>query len=69
LRAYFDKQDLPEENLRFVRVEMTMAGLVPHLAAFRSLTETSLAASEAEIVTLATHPDHGDCCDPAAATR
>ncbi|HEX4099193.1 MAG: hypothetical protein WAN20_13930 [Pseudonocardiaceae bacterium] len=43
-----------EENLCFVNAEMTLAGLVPHLARFRPMAANSLAAVRAEVTALAT---------------
>jgi FMN-dependent NADH-azoreductase len=53
LRAYFGKQGVAEENMYFVKAEMTMTGLVPHLARFRPLAASSLAAARAEVSALA----------------
>lgn len=41
-------------NVCFVSAEMTKAGLVPHLARFRPLAASSLAAARAEVTALAT---------------
>ncbi|PBC83807.1 MULTISPECIES: FMN-dependent NADH-azoreductase [unclassified Streptomyces] len=58
LRAYFGKQGVAQEDIRFVSAEMTMAGLVPHLARFRSSAASSLAAARAEVTALAsTRPE------------
>lgn len=54
LRAYFGKQGIADGNVRFVSAEMTMAGLVPHLARFRPAAANSLAAARAELTALAT---------------
>ncbi|WP_327296029.1 MULTISPECIES: NAD(P)H-dependent oxidoreductase [unclassified Streptomyces] len=54
LRTYFAEQGMPEENIRFVSAEMTMAGLVPHLAPYRPLAADSLAAARAAVTALAT---------------
>ncbi|MDT0455521.1 NAD(P)H-dependent oxidoreductase [Streptomyces sp. DSM 41527] len=53
LRAYFGKQGVAQEDICFVSAEMTMAGLVPHLARFQSEAESSLAAARAEVMALA----------------
>ncbi|MEU6014215.1 NAD(P)H-dependent oxidoreductase [Streptomyces sp. NPDC047515] len=54
LRTYFGGQGVADEDLSFVGVEMTMAGLVPHLARFRPMAASSLAAARAEVTALAT---------------
>jgi FMN-dependent NADH-azoreductase len=54
LRAYFGKQGVVDENMWFVSAEMTLAGLVPHLARFRPFAASSLAAARAEVTALAT---------------
>ncbi|MFG2629062.1 FMN-dependent NADH-azoreductase [Streptomyces sp. NPDC048473] len=54
LRTYFGGLGVADENLCFVSAEMTMAGLVPHLARFRPLAASSLAAARAEVTALAT---------------
>jgi FMN-dependent NADH-azoreductase len=54
LRAYFRKQGVADENMCFVSAEMTLTGLVPHLARFRPLAASSLAAARAEVTALAT---------------
>ncbi|MFB7552312.1 FMN-dependent NADH-azoreductase [Streptomyces sp. NPDC056154] len=74
LRTYFCGQGVADENLSFVGVEMTMAGLVPHLARFRPLAESSLAAARAEVTALATAAprpamDAVEGTTPVAATR
>ncbi len=53
LRTYFGRHGVADENIRFVSAEMTKAGLVPHLARFRSLAASSLAAARAEVIALA----------------
>jgi FMN-dependent NADH-azoreductase len=54
LRAYLGKQGVADENLCFISAEMTLAGLVPHLARLRPLAASSLAAARAEVTALAT---------------
>jgi hypothetical protein len=54
LRAYFGQQGVAEENICFVNAELTMVGLVPHLARFRPLADRSLAVVRAEVTALAT---------------
>lgn len=54
LRTYFGKHGVPEENLRFVTAELTVAGLMPHLAHLEPQAVTSLAAARAEVTALAT---------------
>ena len=53
LRAYFRKQGVAEENVHVVTAELTLAGLVPHLARFQPQGARSLAAARAEVATLA----------------
>ncbi|WP_329165999.1 NAD(P)H-dependent oxidoreductase [Streptomyces sp. NBC_01267] len=53
LRAYFGKLGMAEDGLRLVSAEMTLAGLVPHLARFRPLAASSLAAARARVTALA----------------
>ncbi|MFH8556494.1 FMN-dependent NADH-azoreductase [Streptomyces celluloflavus] len=53
LRAHFGRQGVAAENIHFVNAEMTMAGLVPHLADFRPLAANSLAAARSEVTALA----------------
>ncbi|MFG3237563.1 FMN-dependent NADH-azoreductase [Streptomyces sp. NPDC048157] len=53
LRAYFNRQGVAADNMRFISAEMTMAGLAPHLASFRPLAASSLAAARAEVTALA----------------
>ncbi|MFD0342365.1 FMN-dependent NADH-azoreductase [Streptomyces sp. NPDC127117] len=53
LRTYFGKQGVTEENIHFVSVEMTMAGVVPHLAHQQSSAADSLASARAEVTALA----------------
>jgi FMN-dependent NADH-azoreductase len=52
LRAYFGKQGVPEKNISFVNAELTLAGLVPHLARFRPLAASSLASARTEVIAL-----------------
>jgi len=54
LRVYLGKQGVAEEHIHFVNAEMTLAGLVPHLAHLRAMAASSLAAARAEVVALAT---------------
>jgi len=54
LRAYLGKQGVLEEHLHFVNAEMTLAGLVPHLAHLRAMAASSLVAARAEATALAT---------------
>ncbi|GAA3682221.1 NAD(P)H-dependent oxidoreductase [Nonomuraea antimicrobica] len=54
LRAYFAEHGVPDENLFVVTAELTMAGLMPHLAAFRPLAASSLATARSEVIALAT---------------
>lgn len=53
LRAYFGNQGVADENICFVNAELTLAGLVPHLARLRPLAASSLAAARAEVTALA----------------
>jgi FMN-dependent NADH-azoreductase len=53
LRAYFAKQGVSVVNLSFITAEMTLAGLVPRLADFRSSAASSLATAQAEVTGLA----------------
>ncbi|GHK05253.1 FMN-dependent NADH-azoreductase [Streptomyces sp. Y2F8-2] len=62
LRAWFRDHGVAEENLHFVQAEMALASLVPHLARFRDLADTSLAEARKELTELATRP-------PAVITR
>jgi FMN-dependent NADH-azoreductase len=54
LRAYLSKQGVAEEHIHFVNAELTLAGLVPHLAHLRAMATDSLAAARAEVTALAT---------------
>jgi FMN-dependent NADH-azoreductase len=49
LRAYFAKQGIAAEDVRFVAAESTLAGLAPHLARYRPQAASSLAAARAEL--------------------
>jgi FMN-dependent NADH-azoreductase len=49
LRAYFGRHGVPEANLSFVTAELTVAGVMPHLARFRQDAAVSLAAARAEV--------------------
>ena len=53
LRAYLGNQGVAEENIRFIGAEMTVAGLVPELARFRTFAADSLAAARSEVTALA----------------
>lgn len=55
LRAYFSDKGVRPENLHFVAAELTVSDLVPHLARFRPMAESSLAAARAEVTALASH--------------
>ncbi|MFD3402207.1 FMN-dependent NADH-azoreductase [Kribbella sp. NPDC058693] len=43
LRAYFTSYGVRDDNIRFITAELSLAGLVPHLAHLRPLAERSLA--------------------------
>ncbi|MEV5506216.1 FMN-dependent NADH-azoreductase [Streptomyces orinoci] len=60
LRAYFGNLGVAEENLHFVKAELTRAGDIPALARFQDLAKQSLAAAHADLTALAA---------PAAAVR
>lgn len=49
LRAYFGRHGVAEANLSFVTAELTVAGVMPHLARFRQDAADSLAAARAEV--------------------
>ncbi|GLZ13910.1 FMN-dependent NADH-azoreductase [Actinomadura sp. NBRC 104425] len=54
LRAYFREHlGVPEDNLRFVHAEMTMAEHLPQLAHLRDFAARSLAEARAEVAALA----------------
>jgi FMN-dependent NADH-azoreductase len=44
---------VPEEHVAFVAAELTVAGLMPHLARFREAAADALAAARAEVTALA----------------
>jgi FMN-dependent NADH-azoreductase len=54
LRAYLSKQGVADENVVLVKAEMTLAGLVTHLARLRPSAAQSLAAARTEVTELAT---------------
>ncbi|MEV4758919.1 NAD(P)H-dependent oxidoreductase [Micromonospora sp. NPDC049559] len=56
LRAYFADRGVAEEHMRFVSAELTLAGLVPHLAQLRPMAADSLATARAEVIALASAP-------------
>ncbi|MEV0918279.1 NAD(P)H-dependent oxidoreductase [Streptomyces sp. NPDC049967] len=56
LRAYFGEKGVAPEDLCFVSAELTMAGLVPGLAPFRSAAASSLAVARAEVIAAASRP-------------
>lgn len=53
LRAYFRKQGVAGKNVHVVTAELTLAGVVPHLARFQPQGARSLGAARAEVATLA----------------
>ncbi|MBO2463391.1 NAD(P)H-dependent oxidoreductase [Actinomadura sp. LCR2-06] len=53
LRAYFGKLGVAEDGVTFVNAEMTLAGLVPHLARFRGMAAESLAVAWEAVIDLA----------------
>lgn len=53
LRAYFGKQGVADGNVHVISAELTLSGLVPHLAGHRAQAAASLAAARAEVVALA----------------
>ncbi|MEV6008832.1 NAD(P)H-dependent oxidoreductase [Streptomyces sp. NPDC051976] len=53
LRAYWRRYGVPEEHIAFVAAELTVAGLMPHLAQYRETAAASLAAARAEVTALA----------------
>jgi FMN-dependent NADH-azoreductase len=57
LRAYFRRHGVAEENIHLVCPELTLAGLVPHLASSRPQAAASLASAEAQLTALAAAPD------------
>lgn len=58
LRGYFTNLGVCEENLSFVHAEMTLANLVPPLAAFQQYAADSLATAETAVTKLAKRPTH-----------
>jgi FMN-dependent NADH-azoreductase len=52
LRTYFVRQGVSERNIHIVTAELTLAGLVPHLARFGPMAADSLAAARAELTAL-----------------
>lgn len=57
LRACFAKLGILDERVSFISAEHTLAGLVPRLARFESLAESSLAAARAEVTARAATPE------------
>ncbi|WP_327311518.1 MULTISPECIES: FMN-dependent NADH-azoreductase [unclassified Streptomyces] len=53
LRTYFGKQGVAEENIHFVSAELTMAGMVPHLAHQQPRAANSLASAREKVTALA----------------
>lgn len=53
LRTYFAHKGVVDEDLHVVTAEMTVAGIVAHLAGFRPMAAASLAAARAEVAALA----------------
>ncbi|MEE4540485.1 NAD(P)H-dependent oxidoreductase [Streptomyces sp. V4-01] len=53
LRAYVTRYGVAEGNLSFVTAELTVAGLMPHLAQHGDAAAGSLAAARAEVTALA----------------
>ena len=53
LRAYFRKQRVAGKNVHVVTAELTLAGVLPHLARFQPHGARSQAAARAEVATLA----------------
>jgi FMN-dependent NADH-azoreductase len=49
LRAYFRRYGVPDENIRCVVAELTLAGLAPHLARLRPEAGRSLSAATAAV--------------------
>ncbi|MUN38123.1 FMN-dependent NADH-azoreductase [Actinomadura litoris] len=52
LRAYFGRLGLSEDDVHFANAEMTLTGLVPHLARFKQMTADSLAAAQEKVKAL-----------------
>ena len=57
LRAYFGRLGVAEEDMHVVSAELTMAGLVPHLADRLPQAAQSLAGARAEVAALAATTD------------
>jgi FMN-dependent NADH-azoreductase len=53
LRAYFGHLGVRPENLHLVAAELTLAGMLPHLAPFAPLAQDSLARARAAVTALA----------------
>lgn len=53
LRAFFAKQGVPESHLSFVTVDLTLAGLAPHLDGHRAEAASSLAVARRRVRQLA----------------
>lgn len=53
LRTYFAHKGVADGDLHVVTAEMTVAGIVAHLAGFRPMAAASLAAARAEVTALA----------------
>jgi FMN-dependent NADH-azoreductase len=49
LRAYFRRYGVPDENIRCVVAELTLADLAPHLARLRPEASRSLSAATAAV--------------------
>jgi FMN-dependent NADH-azoreductase len=49
LRAYFRRHGVPDENIRCVAAELTLAGIAPHMARFRPEADRSLSAATAAV--------------------
>jgi FMN-dependent NADH-azoreductase len=49
LRAYFRRYGVPDENIRCVAAELTLAGIAPHMARFRPEADRSLSAATAAV--------------------
>jgi FMN-dependent NADH-azoreductase len=61
LRAYFVHHGVADANIALVNTEMTMAGLVPHLAHLKALAASSFAGARAEVTALAMSASDGGC--------
>ncbi|WP_371774002.1 FMN-dependent NADH-azoreductase [Streptomyces sp. NBC_01438] len=66
LRAYFGEKGVAPEDLCFVSAELTMAGLAPGLAPFRSAAASSLAVARAEVIAAASRPGPGSVPEQAS---